>query len=404
MARSSTRAGTAAGGTWPSGSSTRCGGGGFRQTRWPSATSCWPWRGARRPSAPGGCWRPRRQGRSSPAPPRAPRAPPPRGGAWAAPAGCTSSGGEQGVEGWALDRGSVQNRWDALLDGLLQGVMMDGGWPQEVRASVFVGPDTVDLSGQVQEWSMPVVAGRRHGKAAVFQPVTFQSWEDALWWSRGRAGLPGLEWRLAPAAPESLASARRQQLEGLRAELARLPEAAAVLVFTPARPDVSYDQLRDLGERRSPRPGCVYVLMGGAHGFDDSDDRDGAFAAEVLAAFSERFGDDRVVRVSLGAGEPSRDESEPKFTLASVASFVSVEHTRGALRQAIAGVDAYRNKTRKACWAWWLPSLPTPPPSLGRPRGGPRVGDVWRIDRDPSGGRQPSAAGARGGMTRACEF
>ncbi|CAK0896934.1 unnamed protein product [Prorocentrum cordatum] len=258
---------------------------------------------------------------------------------------CIFQGGAQGVGGWALSGGSKQNRWDVVLDGLLQCVMMDGEWPQEVRASAFVGPDCVHLSGRVQEWAMPAV-GRRHSGAAAFQPVTLQSWEDALWWSRGRAGLPGLEWSLAQAAPGSLEASRGQQLERLRAELARMPEAAAVLAFTPARPDVTYDQLRELGSGRSPRPGHVYVLMGGAHGFDDDDDRDGAFAAKVLEAFSARFGDGRVVRVSLGAGETSRDGPEPKFTLASVASFVSAEHTRGALRQAVAGVEVHCQNTR----------------------------------------------------------
>ncbi|CAK0810057.1 unnamed protein product [Prorocentrum cordatum] len=256
---------------------------------------------------------------------------------------CIFQGGEQGVEGWTLDRGSFVNRWDALLDGLLQCVMMDGEWPHEVRASAFVGRDSVHLGGQVQDWVMPVV-GQRDGGAAAFQPVTLPAWEDVLWWARGEAGLPDLEWRLAREAPGSLEATRRQQLESLREELARLPEAAAVFLFTPARPDVSYDRLVELGEGRSPRSGGVYVLMGGAHGFDDSDDCDSCFAAEVFAAFSARFGDDRVLRVSLGADELPVGGPEPKFTLASVASFVSVEYTRGALQQAVAGVEAYCHK------------------------------------------------------------
>merc|ERR1740121_3167206 len=86
---------------------------------------------------------------------------------------CIFQGFEQGVEGWSLDRGSVLSRWDALLNGLLQCVMMDGEWPREVRASAFVGRDSVHLGGRVQEWAMPAV-GRRGGGAAVFQPVTLQ--------------------------------------------------------------------------------------------------------------------------------------------------------------------------------------------------------------------------------------
>ncbi|CAK0798119.1 unnamed protein product [Prorocentrum cordatum] len=163
---------------------------------------------------------------------------------------CIFQGGEQGVEGWALDRGSVLSRWDALLDGLLQCVVMDGEWPREVRASAFVGRDSVHLGGEVQEWAMPV-AGPRDSEAAGLQPDTFQSWEDALWWSRGAADLPGLRWRLATAAQGSPQVLREQQLASLREELARLPEAAAVLAFTPARPDVSYDRLVELGEGRT---------------------------------------------------------------------------------------------------------------------------------------------------------
>ncbi|CAK0879375.1 unnamed protein product [Prorocentrum cordatum] len=279
----------------------------------------------------------------------APSASPPRGWGPAGAGGlhfCIFQGFEQGVEGWSLDRGSVLSRWDLPPNpaGRAAPVRRDGRRvaPGGARLRLCgAGPRPPWRPG-AGDWAAG--AARTPDGGAACWPVAFQPWEETLWWSRDEAGLPGLEWRSAGEAQGSPEAARRQHLASLQEDLARLPEAAAVLAFTPARPDVSYDQLVVLGEGRSPRPGRLYVLMGGAHGFDDDDDRDGAFAAEVLAAFSARFGGDRVVRVSLGAEGPSRGEFEPKFTLAGVASFLSVEYARGALRQAAAGVGAHCQK------------------------------------------------------------
>lgn len=251
---------------------------------------------------------------------------------------CIIQGGEEGIDGWSLEAGSKLNRWDALLDGLLRSLMMDGQWRPGVRASAFVGRDAVHIGSDVQPLVMPAVPSRvggergaREGRTS-YQPATLKAWEELLWRERG-VDHPGLRWRAGLRGD----SPRARLLENLDDMLESAPDDSAVLVFS-AGGSTTYHALKDLGRSSAPKSSCVFVLMGGAHGFDGSDDDDGgAFLEQVTSQFTRRFGAGRVLRVSLGGAAAGRPTV---FPLANVASFVSIEHSCGELLHAVAGLEA----------------------------------------------------------------
>ncbi|CAE7650050.1 EMB2076, partial [Symbiodinium sp. CCMP2456] len=129
---------------------------------------------------------------------------------------CIFQAEEQGLSGWTLEQGSLQNRWDVILDGLLKAVMMDGQWPRDVAAHAFVGADAVHITGAIQEQVMPIV-GYKAGRAQ-YQPATFKAFEETLWRSREVEGLQGIRWELG-GAKESLEDAKEAQLANLDALL-----------------------------------------------------------------------------------------------------------------------------------------------------------------------------------------
>lgn len=263
---------------------------------------------------------------------------------------CIFQSDVEGLSGWSLARGSIANRWDVLLDGLLKCLMMDGEWPRDVCASAFVGPDALHLSGEVQRLVMPQV-GRRDDGRPMYQPATFKAWEETLWraadgnspglcWQRGAAksGVGGV-----PQLPDEEA-AKSGILHHLDEVLAGAPSDAVVLVFSVAAGDTNatYDELMLLGEEMRARGtgrhpyvcSRAYIVMAGARGFDGHGDEDGGvFMEAVLEKFAARLGRDRVMRVSL-----CEDISDVpiRLPLAQIASFVSVEYMRGAFGPVLA--------------------------------------------------------------------
>ncbi|CAE8657795.1 unnamed protein product [Polarella glacialis] len=248
---------------------------------------------------------------------------------------------EQGLGGWSLEAGGKNGRWDTLLLGLLQCLMMDGQWLQNVCASAFVGPDAIHVSGDVQGLVMRSLGQGSDGKD-FYQPATVKAWEETLWSARGQDS-KGLSWQTATEQPESKYEARATLLTRLDEMLEQLPAdgGARVLAFA-ASGDTTYDELKARGVGRQPYKGRLFVLLGGAHGFDGDDDRDGgAFFDAVLGRFAARFGPTSVARVNLC--EPGAPKSKGKaavFPLSKVAGFVSVEHARGALASAVSGIQA----------------------------------------------------------------
>lgn len=221
---------------------------------------------------------------------------------------CIFQGDEFGLDSWSLEAGGKQHRWDTLLDGLAPGLATDA------RASLFVGGDAVHLCPQTMLAGTP----------------GFSSWVEDLW--RTRAGGVGVF-----LAPASVAVARARLLDHLDEMLVSAPKNSLALAFAMGCVGPTYGQLRALGAGRAASADCVFVLLGGAHGFDGCDDvvGDGAFFEEVVGRFSIHLGERRVARVDLCEGVPA------KFPLSKVAAFVAAEHVRGALRRVAAGLEEH---------------------------------------------------------------
>eukprot|EP00931_Biecheleriopsis_adriatica_P078669 TRINITY_DN52096_c0_g1_i1.p1 TRINITY_DN52096_c0_g1~~TRINITY_DN52096_c0_g1_i1.p1 ORF type:complete len:520 (+),score=120.66 TRINITY_DN52096_c0_g1_i1:66-1562(+) len=243
---------------------------------------------------------------------------------------CIIQSDELGLDGWSLEAGSKHRRWDTLLLGLLQSFMMDGQWLQDVVVTVFIGADVIHANSDVQQLVMRKMGGGRDGKP-FYQPATVKAWEETLWNARGQEG-SGLRWQVTPGKSMSQSEARRSLLENVDQFLQQEADGAGVIALT-ARADMTYDELKERGRSRTSNLTKLFVLMGGAHGFDGEDDQDGgAFLDALLNRFSARFGAGKVAQISLS------DSPEVVFPLSKVTSFVSVEHARGDLKMVAAGL------------------------------------------------------------------
>ncbi|CAE7499843.1 Thumpd3 [Symbiodinium sp. CCMP2456] len=231
---------------------------------------------------------------------------------------------EQGLEGWSLAAGSKHRRWDTLLLGLLQCFMMDGQWLRNVAASLLVGPDAVHATGALQPLVMTVLGQGQDGRP-FYQPATLKAFEEALWKRRGQDA-EGLCWQRAPHRPKTRLEAQGMLLESLDELVGEAPAKAGVLAFD-AGAVLTYDELQESGWTGSYDK--LFVLLGGAHGFDGADDVDGRFLGEVLGRFEARVGTENVAKVTLA--DDASASVATTFPLSKVVSFISVEHCRGTL-------------------------------------------------------------------------
>ncbi|CAE7207474.1 PTAC2 [Symbiodinium natans] len=257
---------------------------------------------------------------------------------------------EQGLEGWSLAAGSKHRRWDTLLLGLLQCFMMDGQWLRNVAASVFVGPDALHATGALQPLVMTALGQGKDGRP-FYQPATLKAFEESLWRQRGQDA-EGLRWQLAQRRPRNQAQAKGMLLESLGELFDHAPEKAGVLAFD-AGATRTYNEL--LASSWAAGREKLFVLLGGAHGFDGMDDADGRFFAEVLRLCEDRVGASNVAKVTL-----AEDASAAVFPLSKVISFISVEHCRGVFageRKALA--DGAARGGYEGCLAtlWLMRSL-----------------------------------------------
>eukprot|EP00435_Cladocopium_sp_Y103_P012634 s1117_g3.t1 len=242
---------------------------------------------------------------------------------------CIFQGDAEGASGWTLQQGSLQNRWDVILDGLLKSVMMDGEWPRDIFASAFVGADAVHISGAVQEQVMPIV-GYKDGKAQ-YQPATFKAFEETLWRSlHSSPSSPSLSTGLAwhrDGRGGDCPEVRRRQLDAVDAMLAETAGAKAIAFST--RRAVQYQDLLSRAARSASceEPETIYLLLGGAHGFDGKDDVDSSHEDALLQRFRAKLGDDNVMSVRLGSSS-----RVSKFSLANVVSWLRVEDVQGNLQ------------------------------------------------------------------------
>lgn len=249
---------------------------------------------------------------------------------------CIFQAGSRGLDSWSLEAGCKNDRWDTILLGLLQCVMMDGQWLQDVAASAFVGPDVVHVSGVIQSLVMREL-GRGTDGQSFYQPATVKAWEEMLWQAQS-CNFSGLHWWRGPPTPQAEA-ARVSLLEHVDKVLESAPVNAVVLAFTVGGVQATYDELKMRGASSAmAKAERVYVLLGGAHGFDGQDDRDSSFFEAVLERFEQRLGIGSLARVSLCEG----GAIDAIFPLSKVTSFVSTEHARGALWKAVAGLESLR--------------------------------------------------------------
>eukprot|EP00439_Symbiodinium_sp_Y106_P036570 s1909_g4.t1 len=238
---------------------------------------------------------------------------------------CIFQAEEQGLSGWTLEQGSLQNRWDVILDGLLKAVMMDGQWPRDVAAHAFVGADAVHITGAIQEQVMPIV-GYKAGRAQ-YQPATPKAFEETLWRSCEEEGLQGIRWELG-GAKESLEDAKEAQLANLDALLSEIKAAGTAIAFATKDARGSYGDLLRSSQASRGLVETLFLLLGGAHGFDGLDDVDGSHQEAILNRFRDHLGDSGVACLVLG----SSLEDPPKLSLANVVSFLRVEDLQGHLR------------------------------------------------------------------------
>lgn len=254
-----------------------------------------------------------------------------------APHFCIFENMSQGIKSWSGQGGVHDDRWSAILLSLLQCVMMDGIWLQEVTASAFVGPDAIHISGAIQQLATPQVW--RDGKAKTC-PATPGAWEDLLWQHQAKNSA-GLHWEIAGPAC-SISDSTLRMLSRVNAMLDRSSPDAVALVFDYRHADVTYDDLRLSGMGKGSSAQDVFILLGSGHGFGAERKGQNSLVDRIISCFKARLGSDRVVRVNLR----TVTTSEVSIPMPKVASFLSTEFSRGSLANVVAGLERRRGE-------WW---------------------------------------------------
>jgi hypothetical protein len=221
--------------------------------------------------------------------------------------------------------------------------MVDGKWPREVRVSIFNGGDAIHMNGAIQPLIMKELPYLKDNGQPMYSPATTHAWEEALWEKRLKLqDHPGLKWDLDPRREGRGNSEKPAEGSGRAALLSKLggfieqevSDDSAVMVLDYRDVDSTYDGLKIRGTKKEATAKTVYVLLGGAHGFNGKDDKDSKFFNEILALFKSRVGN-RLARVNLCEGE----DDTAKFTASSVAAFLAVEYHRGTLGHAVSGLE-----------------------------------------------------------------
>merc|ERR1740129_979320 len=222
-----------------------------------------------------------------------------------------------------------------ILDTLLKCLMMDGKWPSDVTASAFVGGDVIHVDNRIQEVVMPLFKesdGSEHRT-----PATVHRWEETLWENRG-IDQPGLKWLQCMLPLVSFQAAQTRVIDNVKALLNEDHGSVFAFLLSHRWCDATYEELKaaaGAGSHCSSEVSKVYVLLGGAHGFDGLDDKDPSFMHAVAGCFRHRFGPQSISYISLS----EQRDSHVKLTSAKIASFISVEWARGALQHVIAGAE-----------------------------------------------------------------
>lgn len=273
-------------------------------------------------------------------------------------------GDDKGIAGWSTagSRGdSRANRWDTLLDTALKSIMCDGRWQANAKVSIFVGRDSLHLSGEVQDAVMQVVKEQADGRQ-VRSPATTRNWEETLWRHRYQ-DRKGLEWKAAPDS-EWHGTCQDHLLRNLSTFLQEVapPGQSSGIILDYQDYDLTYDRVKALGSVRGQRDvspdHTLFVFLGGAHGFDSNDDRNRCFIQAVKRLVVLQIPRSATVNLCEYKGRPE------KFTSVNAASFVKVEHARGVVDQVILGLQEYKGSR----FAIGCPSIRRPqPPAAAAP-------------------------------------
>ncbi|CAE7683113.1 Ctsb [Symbiodinium pilosum] len=207
--------------------------------------------------------------------------------------------------------------------------VLHDGWAMAARcgSTLFVGPDSLHTTGALQPLVMTALGQGQDGRP-FYQPATLKAFEEALWRQRGQ-DCPGLRWQLSKHRPRT-EETRGMLLKGLEEILEQIPPKvkAGVLVFD-ADATLTYNELKR-SSWTARGYDKLFILVGGAHGFDGANDEDGSFLEEVLRLFEAYVGPDNVAKVTLTEDATAATT----FPLSKVVSFVSQAFSESELKQA----------------------------------------------------------------------
>ena len=202
--------------------------------------------------------------------------------------------------------------------------------------SIFSCGDALHLDGRVQEQIMHKVRRRPDGSWQR-APATSHAWDAALWrlWKKNS---PGVQWAFGPQA-KSFNHAQQLCLKQMRSTFEGMEaETTTVMVMDNRRFDAIYEDLKRRGtaDVQNSRTKQVVILLGGAHGFDNKDDRDSTFFEDMIGLCQNLFGYEHVVRINL----MQSGHINTKLTLLKVATHLATEWHTGGLHTALTGYDS----------------------------------------------------------------
>jgi len=265
----------------------------------------------------------------------------------AVPYFCVIQGDDCGINSWTWD-GSHRRRWHMLVEVLFKCVIMEDEWLPDVQASLMAGADAVHVSGKIEPLMAPIVGYRPDGQP-IRQSASQSFFENLLWQQRG-IDRPGLRWDIDNRVRDRAVALKEKCdiiLGRLGAILEQAPRDSLAFVVDSRYTDVTYEQLKIWGNGQQPRTKNVFVLLGGAHGFDGKDDPDDGLLDSIVDRLKLHLGRQSVIRVSVF------DDTGVSSTCSAphTAGFLSREYCKGGFSCAVAGAETMK---------WTVPNASKP--------------------------------------------
>eukprot|EP00929_Paragymnodinium_shiwhaense_P008484 TRINITY_DN112441_c0_g1_i1.p1 TRINITY_DN112441_c0_g1~~TRINITY_DN112441_c0_g1_i1.p1 ORF type:complete len:564 (+),score=131.60 TRINITY_DN112441_c0_g1_i1:88-1779(+) len=247
---------------------------------------------------------------------------------------------DYGLDGLRSANGFTANRHDTLINAQQMALMRDGEWPRDVNVTTLVGMDVVNMNGAIQPVMAPIRQTRDDGSVQRFA-VTTDAFENTYFRKKG-LDHDGLTWVCGRKPVVGKETAKDVLVENLQKflddQLKQTPQCVAMCM--DYREAVPYERLKQLGAGKLPRAEKVFILMGGAHGFDNKGDKDGVFLQRLINTCREKLGATKVARVTLNSDQ----YGGCVHTSGKVAGYMSMEHSCGNLVACTAGLEEYMKK------------------------------------------------------------